>query len=228
MSSPNKNNGGASESKSNNDGVCEMNDMLKNMSTADVEETNTSVCANCGKEGIDVTNTCNKCKSVMYCNAACKKKHRHKHKKECEEHVRLAAERAAELHDEKLFKQPPLQFDDCSICFQRMPSLISGRRYKSCCGKLICSGCELAPVYDDKGNRMEQICPFCRTPVPTSNEVAIERMYKRVETGEAEAINCLGLYYAQGDYGLTLDYRKALELFHQAAELGLASAYHNQ
>ena len=40
------------------------------------------ICANCGKAGSDVTNTCIKCKSVMYCNAACKKRHRHKHKKE--------------------------------------------------------------------------------------------------------------------------------------------------
>ena len=45
-------------------------------------------------------------KSVKYCNAACKKKHRHKHKKDCEEHLRLAAEHAAKLHDEVLFKQP--------------------------------------------------------------------------------------------------------------------------
>ena len=64
------------------------------------EDNELSVCANCGKEGSDVTNTCNKCKMVMYCNASCKKKHRHKHKKECERRV-------AEIHDEKLFKQPP-------------------------------------------------------------------------------------------------------------------------
>ena len=49
-------------------------------------------CANCGKEGSGVTNKCNKCNMVMYCNAACKKKHRHKHKKDCEEHVRRVAE----------------------------------------------------------------------------------------------------------------------------------------
>ena len=48
------------------------------------------ICANCGKEGSDVTNTCNKCKSVKYCNAACKKKHRHKHKKACERYVAAA------------------------------------------------------------------------------------------------------------------------------------------
>jgi len=48
----------------------------------------TSTCANCGKEGnSDDMNICNKCKQVKYCNAACKKKHRHKHKKHCERYV---------------------------------------------------------------------------------------------------------------------------------------------
>ena len=51
-----------------------------------------NICANCGKEGGDVTNTCNKCKMVKYCNAACKKKHRSKHKKACDRRI-------AELHD---------------------------------------------------------------------------------------------------------------------------------
>ena len=62
--------------------------------------------------------------------------HRHKHKKDCEEHIRLAAERAAaKLYDEKLFKQPPLE-EDCPICFLRMPLLntgpiihVAGKRY---------------------------------------------------------------------------------------------------
>ena len=74
------------------------------------------LCANCGKESTEVKNTCNKCKLAKYCNAACKKKHRHKHKEECEENVRRAADRAAELHDEKL-KQPPAA-EDCPICFE--------------------------------------------------------------------------------------------------------------
>jgi len=30
-----------------------------------------------------------------------------KHKKDCEEHIKLAADRAAKLPDEKLFKRPP-------------------------------------------------------------------------------------------------------------------------
>ena len=48
-----------------------------------------STCAACGKEGnSDDMNTCNKCKMVKYCNAVCKKVHKKKHKKDCEEHQR--------------------------------------------------------------------------------------------------------------------------------------------
>ena len=112
---------------------------MSNTSTSETETTSL-VCANCGKEGSDVTNTCNKCKMVMYCNAACKKKHRPKHKKACEEHLKRAS---ADLHDEKLFKQPP-PLEDCSICFMRLPELNSGRAYMACCGKTICCGCIFA------------------------------------------------------------------------------------
>ena len=62
--------GGASKT---NDDVCEVNDMLQNMSTDD-KDIVVTVCANCGKEDrSDEMNTCNKCKQVKYCNAACKR-----------------------------------------------------------------------------------------------------------------------------------------------------------
>ena len=224
MSTPNKN---CNDTPINDDGVFEINDMLQNMSTVDGEES-VSVCANCGKEGSDVNNTCNKCKSVMYCNAACKKKHRHKHKKECEEHVRLAAEHAAKLHDEKLFKQPPPL--DCPICFLRLPSpsLGMGYVYQTCCGKLICCGCIHAPVYDHLGNKVDnKKCPFCRTPTPTSEVQMNEIEQKRAEAGDAQAIFSLGCYYRDGISGYPQDNKKALELYLRAGELGHAKAYCN-
>ena len=185
-----------------------------------------NMCVNCGKEGSDVTNTCNKCKSVKYCNAACKKKHRHKHKKDCEEHQRLAAEHAAKLHDELLFKEPPSLHEDCPICFQRMPTLHTGWRHKLCCGKKICSGCIRAVKMRDK---RVGLCPFCRIPTPTSDEETLKRAIKLVDTGDAEVMCNLGLYYSngQGRYGLPQDYVKALALYHRAAELGYVGAYTN-
>lgn len=57
-------------------------------------------------------------------------------------------------HDKELFKQPPPQFEDCPICFLQLPTLVSGRTYYTCCGKVICSGCVYAPLYDDLGNKV--------------------------------------------------------------------------
>jgi len=165
---------------------------------------------------------------VKYCNAACKKKHRYKHKKDCKEYVRLAAEQASKLHDEKLFKQsPPSENDDCPICFLRLPSLDTGWRYQSCCGKLICSGCIYAPVYDNQGNEVDnKKCPFCRVPTPTKEEMN-SRIKKRIDAGDAIAIFNHGGYYRDGKNGLKQDYKKALELCYRAAELGYAKAYNN-
>jgi len=196
--------------------MCELEEKLQNMSTAE-EEDLVPVCANCGKEGSDINNICNKCNQVKYCNAVCKKKHRHKHKKECEEYV-------AKLHDIELFKQPSPK-DDCPICFLRLPSLNSGSTYKSCCGKLICSGCSYAPVYDDRGNEVdEEKCPFCRTPNPIIEEEARKRIKTRVDMKDARAMFNGGCYYYQGTNGFIQSYTKALELYHQAAELGQATA----
>ena len=203
------------------------------MSTAaDDKDIALSVCASCGKEGDEVNNICNKCKVTTYCNAVCKKVHKKKHKKECEEYLRLAAEkrneelrRAAELYDEKLFKPPP-QYEDCPICFVRLPTLETGRRYQSCCGKMICSGCIHAPVYDNQGNEVDnQKCAFCRTRYPKSNEEMIERLTKRVDMKDPIAIHNQGYYYSEGLNGYPQDYAKALELWHLAAKLGHTRAY---
>ena len=216
MSTPEKIcNDGAS--KSNDDGVCEVVDMLHNMSTDDDNKDNDEVldiCANCGKEGSGVNNTCNKCKSVKYCNAACKKKHRSKHKKKCDRRV-------AELHDEALFRQP-FHEKDCPICFLKLPTLGSGSRYKSCCGKMICSGCIHAVRMRD-GN--VGLCPFCRIPTHNTVKEMIEREKKRVEAGDAEAIYQIGVCFDRGLYSFPQDYSKAVELFYRAGELGHAAAY---
>ena len=152
---------------------------------------------------------------VKYCSAACQKAHRPQHKKECRK-------RAAELHDEALFKQPP-QREECPICFLLLPSLETGYRYQTCCGKVICSGCIHAGalVGDD------QLCPFCRVPAPTSEEDAEQRVKKRIGLGDAVAIHNRACSYGNGIRGFPQDYTKALELWHQSAELGNAESYYN-
>jgi len=190
------------------------------MSTTDKDNEDISTCVNCGKEGDDINKlkSCTACKLVKYCSRECQIAHRPQHKKECRK-------RAAELHDKELFKQPP-PAEDCSICFLRIPTLRSGYKYMSCCGKVICCGCCYAPLYDNQGNKVDnQKCPFCRTPSPKSIEEENERLKKRMEVGDPIAMYNLGVCYGKGRYGLPQDHTKALELLHRAAELGHAKAY---
>ena len=158
---------------------------------------------------------------VKYCSRDCQIAHRSQHKKECRKC-------AAELHDEKLFKQPPPK-DDCPICFLHMPILNTGHRYKTCCGKVICSGCAHAPVYDDQGNKVDNEkqneCAFCRVVAPKSDEEMMERERNRMEKDDPIAIYNQGCNYREGACGFPQDYAKALDLFHRAAKLGHAGAY---
>ena len=198
-----------------------------------------SLCANCGKEGSNM-NICNKCKAVKYCNASCKKKHRKKHKKQCE---RIVAEihdeaffreplpqygvRAAELHDEALFREPPPEYGDCPICFLRLPTMDDGRRYMSCCGKILCCGCDHADVHDNLGNVIVGTkCPFCRTHATRSDEEVIERLKKRMEVGDANAFSMVGCYYYLGRYGLLQNSAKAVEFWHKAGRFGYKNIGH--
>ena len=179
------------------------------------DSTTLSICAVCGKEGdSDNMNTCNKCKSVKYCNAACKKKHRTKHKKACERRV-------AELHEEQLFKDLPSP-EECPICLLPMPT--TDQTFQSCCGKLICDGCIYAMLKSEGG---KDLCAFCRTPPPRSDDDIVKRLKKLMDKGDGEAFNTLGLAFQRGEYGLAQDHQKANELYLKAGELGCSSAYYN-
>ena len=136
-------------------------------------------CAACGKDGDDLK-ACTACKLVKYCNASCQRAHWPKHKKECKK-------RAAELHDDALFKEPPPK-EECPICMLPLPLNPEVWRYQTCCGKILYNGCIHAANMAD--NR--RLCPFCRTHDVSSEGGAIERIKKRVEGGDAEAIYQLG------------------------------------
>ena len=183
----------------------------------DTSEVLQQTCAECGKQGINM-NICNKCKSVTYCNAACKKKHRKKHKKACEKRV-------AELHEEQLFKD--VEPDECPLCFQPMPFEAEATTFKSCCGKVICNGC-LYGVNEEAYKRGKvQLCAFCRTPATSSLRETLKLEKKEMDKGNAVAIFTFGVYYSKGQHGMTQNWNKANELYLKAGELGCARGYYN-
>ena len=168
-------------------------------------------CAACGKSG-DTLQKCSACKSVKYCNVTCQKAHRKNHKKECRK-------RTAQLFDEALFKQPP-RGDECPICFLLLPR-VGEVVYYPCCGKNICNGCVQQMAVDTNK------CPFCREPVADSHKEWVARCNKRMEAGDANAFNNLGLKYFRGRDGLPKDQKKGLALWLRAAELGSAEGHCN-
>jgi len=73
----------------------------------------------------------------------------------------------------------------------------------------------------------KDLCAFCRTQPPTSNEEQIKRTKNLMDKGNAEAFKQLAGLYAQGRMGMPQDYQKANELLLKAGELGCADGYHN-
>jgi uncharacterized protein YggL (DUF469 family) len=199
-------------------------------------------CAECGEdEGVVNLKSCKSCMQVMYCNAKCQKKHWAKHKKLCKL-------RAAELHDEALFKDS-LSKEDCPICFLPMPAQficcvslppatissvpicdfaianeglakMGTEVYYPCCGKSICRGCH----YSSWKSGNDEKCPFCNADCGKTDEQEVEDMMKRVAANDAASICMLGNFYQHGLRGLQQDHAKATELYVRAAELGSIKA----
>ena len=182
-----------------------------------MSEAEQQTCANCGKgeeESINLKK-CSACTSVEYCSRECQIAHRPQHKKACKK-------RAAELYDEKLFKQPPHQ-EECPICLLSMPLDSGQTEFKSCCGKTICNGC----IYEMKMSEGKDLCAFCRTPPPSSKEEKIKQLKKLMDKGNGWAYNVVAFSHATGINNLPQDQQKANELYLKAGKLGCADAYYN-
>lgn len=108
-----------------------------------------NICANCGKgeENSNNLKKCSACLSVKYCSTGCQKAHRSQHKKECKK-------RAAQLHDEKLFKE--IEREECPICMLPLSGREMSESFMTCCGKTICNGC----IYTMKMSEGNTMCDF--------------------------------------------------------------------
>ena len=191
-------------------------------------------CAECGEEGgVSL--------KIKYCDASCQRKNWPKHKKVCKL-------RAAELHDEALFKDPPDK-DDCQICFLPMPqkffscaslppATISSVpiydfaraneelenhctfNFFSCCGKSICTGC--IHSFAMTGNKK---CPYCNSDRYKTNEELLEKLMKRVAVNDAGAICQLAKHYEDANE-THQDHAKSTELYSRAANLGCSESHY--
>ena len=175
-------------------------------------------CASCGiaeANGVKLQK-CVSCDLANYCSDACQEDHRLQHEAKCKE-------RAAELRDEILFKQPEgRHLGDCPICFLPHPIDHNKSSFYSCCSVVVCDGCihadDTRQVKEDK--MQVPRCPFCRHPKPTTKDGFMHLLMKRVEANDPSAMSQMGSkYYYKGDYDIALKY------WTKAAELGNAFAH---
>jgi len=176
-------------------------------------------CANCGKLGGDTVKLkdCKACRLVKYCGVDCQRAHRKQHKKACKQ-------RAAELKDEKLYSQghERPEGDFCPICTLPIPLSTSKHSdFWVCCMKRVCHGCVVAAQ-----QRGMFDCPFCRTPMQEDNESSLAMVQKRVDAKDPVAMLFLGDKYYFENLGLEKDVQRAIELWTEAAKLGLSYAHH--
>ena len=183
-----------------------------------------SCCASCGITEVDNVKLvpCDDCDLVKYCSDECQKDHRPKHKKECQK-------RAAELHDEILFKQPESSLlGDCPICCLPIP-LDPGKYYlNECCCKRICEGCNIANKKREIEGRLQFKCAFCRKASPQTQDESNERTRKRVEANDPVALCFMGTkkYYDEGDYTAAFEYwSRAVALGDVLAHFQLSTLY---
>eukprot|EP00985_Skeletonema_marinoi_P022258 scaffold14126_cov73-Skeletonema_marinoi.AAC.1 len=185
----------------------------------------TSCCASCGIAEVDEVKLkeCATCYLVRYCSEECQRDHKSSHKEDCKK-------RAAELRDELLFKQPESTHrGDCPICCLPLSLHPEKSAMMVCCSKFICDGCDLANKIREMEERRHPKCPFCRYPIPDTDEEGDKRIMKRIEVNDPVAITQWGLeQHIKGNYSTAFEYStRAAELGDAVAHCHLADLYHN-
>ena len=175
------------------------------------------VCGYCGEAEVDDVKLkkC-ACNLVKYCSVDCQKHHRPQHKKACKK-------RLAEIRDDNLFSQPDESYlGECPICCLPLPLDVTKSTVNSCCCKDICDGCAYANQLREIEQGLEEKCPFCREPMPGTEEEMDKNWMERVKANDPFALFKLGNRCRKEG-----DYEGAVKYYTKAAALGDMSAHFN-
>ncbi len=176
-------------------------------------------CASCGIAEVDEIKLkkCNDCDLIHYCSDTCQQEHRPEHEAKCKE-------RAAELRDELLFRQPEsTHLGDCPICCLPLVFTIQQNQITmfSCCSKVICNGCNFSNIVREAEGQLKAACPFCRHPPEPANGGEMKKIVmKRVEANDPVALRVMGTINQKEGM-----FYSAIEYWTKAAALGDADAH---
>eukprot|EP00985_Skeletonema_marinoi_P020328 scaffold12047_cov78-Skeletonema_marinoi.AAC.1 len=187
-------------------------------STDDADNTEAAniCCASCGIAEVDEIKlkNCDDCDLVRYCSDKCQEDHRPNHEAMCKE-------RATELRDEILFRQPESSYlGDCPICCLPVPLDETQSNMQACCSNIICKGCTVANMSREVEENKHPRCVFCRRSIIFTDEERHKNNLKRVEANDPIVIFKMGVtHFRDGEY------ERAFEYFTKSADLGDANAH---
>ena len=112
--------------------------------------------------------------------------------------------------------------DEYPVCFSTLPLESAEQMYQSCCGKIICARClgEYARASDND----KPTCPMCRAPIVCADFKHLERLYRRVGSGDGEAVNRISLYHQNGMFGFEENFSRAKEIYRHACMAGCSDS----
>jgi len=171
------------------------------MRSEDGEIADMMCCVSCGTA--DVNNIKLKEYNVLDGSAAFQK-HTSQQERDSE-----SRSRAAEIHDDILFRQPESShLGECPICLLPLSLDTKHAMMQSCCSKLICIGCYCASIrYEVVKLIKRRSCPFCRQPEPKSAAEIEHYKMKRRKANDPVAIQGAGKRcYHDGDYERAFEY----------------------
>ena len=125
--------------------------------------------------------------------------------------------------------------EDCPVCLVPLPLDGYDTVYWPCCGKRLCCACVNETRRATRVTNRKRVnnllppftidtCAFCRTVSYKDNAELIQRFETRIEKGDGRAAYNLAGRYRHGDNNFPRDEKKALQLYHRAADLGCISA----
>ena len=161
---------------------------------------------------------CDDCHLVRYCGDECQRENWPQHEDDCKQ-------RAAELRDEILFKQPEeSHLGDCPICMTPLPLDQEKFAKMECCSKFICFACGYASGAREVKMRLEPSCPFCREPFLDGDDIEEKnkRSMKRIEANDPVAMCEEGIQQHKKGHN-----RKAFDYYTKASELGNSEAHYH-
>lgn len=133
-----------------------------------------------------------------------------------------------DLDEMLLFRQPKnSHLGDCPICLIPLSIDVGKSTMQSCCSQVICDGCAYSNMLHLLKQSLDRTCPFCRHPVPKTDEEIALNVTKRVEANDPVALREMGnKHYQQKDYESAFKYyTKAVELGDIQAHFSLGVLY---